>query len=167
MSTSAYQRALQKAEEQSRRRQARKLTGTHVAALALAACLSLVAFIALLMSLPDAVSAAQGKGRAGTFVLHELREGKNSGWLGSFTSDDGKVILKESFVSHRDVPSNAKPGDRVRLLEIDGELWGSGSKDWIWMSIVLVVIAVIVVFLIWAVAVATRRWMATGSVSAT
>ncbi|WP_203883367.1 hypothetical protein [Planotetraspora kaengkrachanensis] len=149
MSTSAYQRALQKAEEQARRRQARKLTGAHVAAMALGVCFVLVAFVVLLSSLPDAVSAAKGNGRPGTFVLHKLHSGKSGGWLGSFASDDGKVILKESFVSHHDVPGDAKPGDRIRLLEIDGELWKSGSKSWILMSIFLVVIAAIVVVLVW------------------
>jgi tetratricopeptide (TPR) repeat protein len=101
-----------------------------------------------------AVRAATGNGSPGTIVLtREDCVAGNCDWYGDFTSDDGSVVFTDAAMQEG-VPAGAKVGDRLRALDTgarDGVYPASGSSEWIYISVFLVVGVILILGFVVAV----------------
>ena len=95
--------------------------------------------------MPAAVDAAQGEGRAGTFIAAHRScaptrfGGESCSWYGTFDSADGSRRVADVLLD-ADTPQSV--GDRVAVLS-EGEsdppkvYLAQGSRDWLWGGLVL------------------------------
>lgn len=85
---------------------------------ALGALLALIAALVGLALVPEALSVARGEGTMGTFTAEvedcdRIRLGEVCDWTGSFTGDDGRVVLDDALF---DSERPDRPGDTFRVL---------------------------------------------------
>ena len=111
--------------------------------------LAIVLLVAFSQMLPASLAAARGDGIHGVFVAEEETCGRGGcSWdLGTFTSDDGELVLEDVFGPEVDTR-----GDQTVALyvgELDTEsVYSDGSKAWIFDA---TVIAACTGYLAWCV----------------